>query len=81
MDLFSFQEEGPGFPFFHPKGKNIINILISYLRKLLQTSDYLEISTPIMLMKNFGIAQATGHITKIICTSAKSMNRHLPLNP
>ncbi|MDR3551102.1 MAG: threonine--tRNA ligase [Candidatus Babeliales bacterium] len=49
MDLFSFQQEGVGFPFFHPKGKTIINALIKYLRVLLDQDEYQEISTPIML--------------------------------
>ncbi len=49
LDLFSFHDEGVGFPFFHPKGKKIINILTQYLRKLLEADNYQEISTPIML--------------------------------
>ncbi len=49
LDLFSFNEAGPGFPFFHPNGKIIINLLIEYLRKLLYQAGYKEISTPIML--------------------------------
>jgi threonyl-tRNA synthetase len=49
LDLFSFHEEGPGFVFFHPDGKKIINKLISYLRTLLDKAHYLEVSTPIML--------------------------------
>ena len=32
LNLFSFHKEGPGFPFFHPKGKIIINLLVDYLR-------------------------------------------------
>jgi len=49
MDLFSFHDEGVGFPFFHPKGKTIINVLIKYLRTLLDEAEYQEISTPIMM--------------------------------
>lgn len=49
MDLFSFHEEGVGFPFFHPKGKTIINILINYLKKILDQYNYKEIATPLML--------------------------------
>lgn len=59
MDLFSFQEEGPGFPFFHPKGKVIINIMVAYLRKLLDEADYQEISTPILL--NEQLWHTSGH--------------------
>ncbi len=49
LDLFSFHEEGPGFPFFHPRGKIVYDLLIQYLQKLLQKAGYKEIATPIML--------------------------------
>ncbi len=49
LDYFSFQPEGVGFPFFHPKGKLIFNLLVSYLRGLQQKEQYHEISTPTML--------------------------------
>lgn len=49
LDLFSIQEEGPGFPFFHPKGKAVINELTSYMRHLQKETGYQEISTPIIL--------------------------------
>jgi threonyl-tRNA synthetase len=49
LDLFSFHDEGPGFPFFHPHGKTIINIMTDYLRKKLVVGGYQEISTPMML--------------------------------
>lgn len=49
LDLFSFQEEGVGFPFFHPKGKTVLNQLVMFMRSVLKKADYLEIETPIML--------------------------------
>jgi len=49
MDLFSFHEEGPGFPFYHPKGKHIINSLQETMRKIWTRNNYQEISTPVML--------------------------------
>lgn len=49
LDLFSFHEEGPGFPFFHPKGVQVINVLLSYLRKLYADYQYQEVATPIVL--------------------------------
>lgn len=49
LDLFSFHEEGVGFPFFHPKGKLVINLMTQYMRKLQQDNGYQEISTPTML--------------------------------
>lgn len=49
LDLFSFHEEGVGFPFFHPKGKLVINLMMKYMRKLQEENGYQEISTPTML--------------------------------
>lgn len=49
MDLFSFHDEGPGFPFYHPKGKLIINTLQAFIRKIWQDNNYKEIATPAML--------------------------------
>lgn len=52
LDLFSFQEEGVGFPFFHPKGQHILNIMTDYMRSLLYAYNYDEISTPLMLKED-----------------------------
>jgi len=49
LDLFSIQEEGPGFPFFHPKGMVVRNILENYWREKHEKAGYLEIKTPIIL--------------------------------
>jgi len=49
LDLFSFHDEGIGFPFFHPNGKKIINVITNFIRKKLDQERYQEISTPIML--------------------------------
>ncbi len=49
LDLFSFHEEGVGFPFFHPKGKIILNVLTHHLRSHMIRAGYQEISTPMML--------------------------------
>lgn len=49
MDLFSFHEEGPGFPFYHPKGKQIFNNLQNLIRKIWSENNYKEITTPMML--------------------------------
>jgi threonyl-tRNA synthetase len=49
LDLFSFHEEGVGFPFFHPKGMIILNAMKDHLLKHLIKAKYQEISTPIML--------------------------------
>lgn len=49
LDLFSFHEEGVGFPFFHPKGQVVFTLLKKYLRSLLDDAGYQEIATPAML--------------------------------
>ena len=59
LDLFSIQDEGPGFPFFHPKGMIIRNELENYWRKLHNEYGYQEIKTPIIL--NQSLWQQSGH--------------------
>lgn len=59
LDLFSFQEQGPGFPFFHPKGMAIRNELIEFERELLKKYRYEEIQTPIILSKDLWLQ--SGH--------------------
>ena len=49
LDLFSFHEEGVGFPFFHPRGTIVLNELKAHLRKYLRKAHYQELSTPVML--------------------------------
>lgn len=49
LDLFSIQEEGPGFPFFHPKGMVLRNELENYWREEHRARGYVEIKTPMML--------------------------------
>lgn len=59
LDLFSFHDEGPGFPFYHPKGMIVRNALISHLRKHLLAGGYHEINTPMMLTTN--LWKQSGH--------------------
>lgn len=49
LDLFSFQEEGPGFPFFHPNGAIVFNEIVSFLREELVKRGYVEVLTPLVL--------------------------------
>ncbi|MDF2521861.1 MAG: thrS, partial [Clostridia bacterium] len=49
LDLFSLHEEGPGFPFFHPKGMILRNILEDFWRKEHKKNGYQEIKTPVIL--------------------------------
>ncbi|WP_283407918.1 threonine--tRNA ligase [Anoxynatronum buryatiense] len=59
MDLFSIQEEGPGFPFFHPKGMVIRNELENFWRYEHVKRGYDEIKTPIIL--NEDLWHQSGH--------------------
>ncbi len=59
LDLFSIHEEGPGFPFFHPKGMVIRNILEDFWRKEHVKRGYEEIKTPIILNRDLWIR--SGH--------------------
>lgn len=59
LKLFEIMDEGPGFPFFLPKGVILKNILIDYCRKLHNEAGYVEIETPIMLNKELWIR--SGH--------------------
>ena len=59
LDLFSLHEEGPGFPFFHPKGMAIMNTLIDFWRKEHSKRGYVEIKTPQILDRGLWIQ--SGH--------------------
>ena len=59
MGLFTIMEEGPGFPFFLPKGMELRNALIDYWRQVHKRYGYVEISTPIML--NRQLWERSGH--------------------
>ncbi|HAR62937.1 MAG TPA: threonine--tRNA ligase [Candidatus Margulisbacteria bacterium] len=52
LDLFSFQEEGPGFVFWHPKGMSLYNKILDYWKQVHKKYDYEEIRTPIILHEN-----------------------------
>ncbi len=59
LGIFTIMEEGPGFPFFLPKGMVLKNILIDYWRRLHDREGYQEISTPIIL--NRKLWETSGH--------------------
>ncbi|MFS8500334.1 MAG: threonine--tRNA ligase [Caldicoprobacter sp.] len=59
LDLFSLHEEGPGFPFFHPKGMILRNILEDFWRKEHYKRGYQEIKTPIILNRDLWVR--SGH--------------------
>ena len=59
LGIFALLEEGPGFPFFLPKGMIVKNTLIDYWRKIHTREGYQEISTPIMLRRE--LWETSGH--------------------
>lgn len=59
LELFSLHEEGPGFPFFHPKGMVVINALLDAWRKEHIKRGYQEIKTPIILDRE--LWERSGH--------------------
>jgi len=59
LDLFSFQPEGPGFPFWHPNGSILYNEIMNYMRVTLQKHGYEEIRTPLIL--NEALWHQSGH--------------------
>lgn len=59
LGLFMMREEGPGFPFFLPKGMELKNQLLDYWREIHKKAGYVEISSPIMLSRH--LWETSGH--------------------
>lgn len=59
LKLFSIMPEGPGFPFFLPKGVVLKNLLTNFWRELHNEAGYVEVETPIMLNKE--LWKTSGH--------------------
>ena len=59
LGLFMMSEDGPGFPFFLPKGMDLKNALMDYWREIHRKAGYVEISTPIIL--NRRLWETSGH--------------------
>jgi len=59
MDLFHFQEEGPGTIFWHPKGWTLFQCLISFMRRRQQAAGYIEVNTPQVLDR--ALWETSGH--------------------
>ena len=59
LDLFSFHDEGPGFPFWHPKGTILYNEIVEHWRKLHKDCGYSEVKTPTIL--NEELWHRSGH--------------------
>ena len=59
MGLFMLCDEGPGFPFFLPKGMQLKNALIDYWRDIHYAADYVEVSTPMIMNRH--LWETSGH--------------------
>lgn len=59
MGLFMLCDEGPGFPFFLPKGMALKNALIDYWREIHYREDYVEVSTPLIMNRH--LWETSGH--------------------
>ena len=59
MDLFHFQEDGPGTIFWHPKGWNLFQTLIGYMRRRQEQAGYIEVNTPMILDRS--LWETSGH--------------------
>jgi len=59
MDLFHFQEEGPGTVFWHPKGWTLFQTLIAYMRRRQEEAGYIEVNTPQILDR--ALWETSGH--------------------
>ena len=59
MELFMFSDEGPGFPFFLPKGMELKNALIEYWHEIHNRSSYSEVSTPMIMSRS--LWETSGH--------------------
>ena len=59
LDLFSFSDQAPGMPFFHPNGMTLWNALLDYWREEHRTAGYVETKTPLIL--NRSLWEQSGH--------------------
>ena len=59
MNLFMLCDEGPGFPFFLPKGMALKNALIDYWRDIHYKANYVEVSTPLIMNRH--LWETSGH--------------------
>ena len=80
LQLFSFNEEAPGFPFFHPKGTVLFNLLLDYMRDLLRRRGYQELKTPLVLSEQ--LWHTSGHydnyLENMFFTKLKLRDRNQP---
>ncbi len=82
LDLFHFQEEGPGAVFWHPKGWSLFRTLIDYMRERQRNGGYVEVNTPELLDASLWVA--SGHAEKFseeMFSSHTPDERHFCLKP
>ncbi len=80
LQLFTFIEDAPGFPFYEPKGTTLFNLLVSYMRTHLVRLGYQEVKTPIILSEQ--LWHKSGHydnyLENMFFTKLKLRDEHDP---
>ena len=82
MDLFHFQEEAPGAVFWHPKGWNLFQSLINFMRQQQNAAGYQEINTPEIMSRS--LWEASGHWESFgdnMYTTETVDGRHFAIKP
>jgi threonyl-tRNA synthetase len=82
MDLFHFQEEAPGAVFWHPKGWNLFQNLIGFMRDQQNAAGYQEINTPELMSRS--LWEASGHWQSFgdnMFTTETVDGRHFAIKP
>ncbi len=81
LDLFHFQEEAPGMPFWHPKGWTIYQIIQGYMKQVQNSNGYKEINTPQLV--DYSLWERSGHAAKFAeeMFSVESDNRMYAIKP
>ncbi len=81
LQLFHFQEEAPGMPFWHPKGWTIYQTIQDYMQQKQRAHNYLEINTPQLV--DYSLWEKSGHAAKFSeeMFSVESENRMYAIKP
>ena len=81
LELFHFQEEAPGMPFWHPRGWTIYQTIQDYMQKKQRAHNYLEINTPQLV--DYSLWEKSGHAAKFSeeMFSVESENRMYAIKP
>ena len=81
LELFHFQEEAPGMPFWHPKGWTLYQVIQNYIQQLQRDNNYQEIKTPQLV--DYSLWEKSGHASKFSdeMFSVKSDNRIYAIKP